>query len=263
MKKNLKYFYWQIIIITCLFCTMITLPSLSSEHQITEKGNSPLVLMHFDDGYSGVYENAFPLMQEYGYLGTIFMPTNFIDRPKHMHLEELKEMEAQGWEIGSHTKTHPDLKNLSPDKIYDEIVGSRNFLIAAQLLTLDDALFCSPMTVWDTEVAILVSKNYRAARSKDLIIFQSPIQPPQQVRVILKDTEIECIEHWIIEAVQANKWLILVFHEIAEGGNEYFFAPTKFREVLDLLKKYQAQVSTIANAITVWEKINDDFQLDD
>lgn len=252
MKKKEKHFFWPLIIITCLICSLLSLPCLASPKTTTPL----LVMLHFDDGYIGVYENAFPLMQEYGYQGTIFIPTNLIDRPKHMGLNALKEMKDAGWEIGSHTKTHPDLKKLNTAEIYDEIVGSRNFLIAAQLLTLDDALFCSPMTVWERPVAELVSKHYRAARSKELVIFDSQLQPPQHVRVVLKDTEILCIEHWIMEAEQANKWLILVFHEIADGGNEYFFPPEKFPEVLDLLIKHQVKVTTIDTAITEWEMIN-------
>ena len=38
------------------------------------------IVITFDDSYESVYANAFPLMQEYGFLGTVFIITGYVGR---------------------------------------------------------------------------------------------------------------------------------------------------------------------------------------
>lgn len=241
MKKNIAFLILSIFIFTLLVdCSY-------GQSHVTKP---PLrVLLHFDDSYIGIYKNAFPQMQEYGYKGTIFVPTNLVDQPGHTQLEHLVEMKAAGWEIGSHTRTHPDLSKVDRSVLYDEIVGSRNILIGNQFCTLENAFFCSPMTVWTDKVQTLVKNHYVAARGKKLEIFGLKTQPTQHLRVILKDTTITTIEYWINQAINSDSWLILIFHEVAFGGNEYFFPPDQFQKTLELLKQYQVRVLTIEEAI--------------
>lgn len=240
MKKLLKT-----IIIAAVFLILTT--------SAWAQENPLLVMMHFDDGYHGVYENAFPLMEQYGYRGTVFMPTRLIDHLGHMNLTQLQALKKAGWEIGSHTQTHPNLRTLKSEAIIDEILGSRNDLEASRLLTLDTAYFCSPMTVWNSEISQLVNEHYVAARAKKLIIFDTPKQPHQHLRVILKDTKLKSIRHWISEAKSDNALLILIFHEIADGGNEYFFSPEKFDQSLQILKNTNAKIITIEEFLMEWQ----------
>ncbi len=254
----------KLIIASLILSILLTWPINAQSISLSKREESPLlVMLHFDDGYQGIYTNAFPLMEKYGYVGTMFLPTNLIDRPKHMTLDQIKLMKDAGWEIGSHSRTHPDLRKLDQATLYDEVVGSRNVLIGDGLLTLDNAFFCSPMTVWDQYVALLVSQNYKAARAKELIIFDSPIQPEQHVQVVLKDTLIVDIKHWIKQARADNSWLILVFHEIAEGDNEYFCPPDQFEQILHLLQESNVKVTTIEKAITEWENFTSQSSLND
>ena len=110
------------------------------------------------------------------------------------------------------------------------------------------------MTVWTERVQALVKNNYVAARGKQLEIFELKTQPAQHLRVILKDTTIETIEYWLNRAIQSNSLLILIFHEVAFGGNEYFFPPNQFQKTLELLKKYQAEVLSIEETIELFTK---------
>ena len=38
------------------------------------------IVISFDDGYRGVYDFAFPVMRAHGYTGTLFLPTELIDK---------------------------------------------------------------------------------------------------------------------------------------------------------------------------------------
>jgi peptidoglycan/xylan/chitin deacetylase (PgdA/CDA1 family) len=103
------------------------------------------LVVTFDDAYRSVLELALPIMQELGLPGVVFAPTRFtrgdqlaswsgvdvyLDGP-HAHelavmsWEELAGLRALGWEVGSHTRSHPHLTELDDDTLAEELEGSR------------------------------------------------------------------------------------------------------------------------------------------
>lgn len=93
----------------------------------------------FDDAYSGLSAHALPVLAELGFTCTIFAPSarlgqrndwelSFGSHFQHMSAEELREVVAQGHEVGSHGRTHIPLTHLSDDKLREELQGSRKEL---------------------------------------------------------------------------------------------------------------------------------------
>ena len=74
----------------------------------------PIVLT-FDDGYSDNYKEMLPILEAHGMKAVIYVITNELGKKNYLKLEELKEMEKRGLEIGSHTSDHLPLTEL--DKI--------------------------------------------------------------------------------------------------------------------------------------------------
>ncbi len=103
------------------------------------------VVVTFDDAYRSVLELALPILDRLGLPGTVFVPTRFagggllaswsgvdvyLDGPDAHELavmswEELGRLSSLGWEIGSHTRSHPRLTQLEDRELLDELVGSR------------------------------------------------------------------------------------------------------------------------------------------
>jgi peptidoglycan/xylan/chitin deacetylase (PgdA/CDA1 family) len=99
----------------------------------------------FDDAYRSVYDNARPVLESLGVPGSVFVPTALVasERPMAwpgtdrwlgspheneltpMSWDELGELSELGWELGSHTRTHPRLPTLAPDAMREELEGSR------------------------------------------------------------------------------------------------------------------------------------------
>ena len=99
----------------------------------------------FDDGYASVFEQAEPILSSLGLVGTVFAPTCFMAEQQELRWEgieawretqdahelrcmswkELGELAGRGWEIGSHTRTHPHLQQLSDAELRDELRDSR------------------------------------------------------------------------------------------------------------------------------------------
>ncbi|MGC1373859.1 MAG: polysaccharide deacetylase family protein, partial [Candidatus Sulfotelmatobacter sp.] len=93
------------------------------------------VVITFDDGFRNFYRNAFPLLSEYGFSATMFLPTAYIgDSPIRFKGEdcltwaEVRELKQHGIDFGSHTVTHPRLRELSASAINDELVNSKDTL---------------------------------------------------------------------------------------------------------------------------------------
>ena len=97
------------------------------------KSNTPqkYVVITFDDGYQDFYIEAFPVLQNYGYTATVFLPTGFIDNrtslkgKTHLDWNEILELSRNGIAFGSHTVTHPQLKLLKKEDIEFEIRQSK------------------------------------------------------------------------------------------------------------------------------------------
>jgi peptidoglycan/xylan/chitin deacetylase (PgdA/CDA1 family) len=87
------------------------------------------VVLTFDDGYVDNYVDALPILKEFGFKATIFVITGAVDKSKnYMNVEQLKEMEASGMNIQSHTVHHKNLKELSYEEQLETLKESKDFL---------------------------------------------------------------------------------------------------------------------------------------
>ena len=109
------------------------------------------VAVTFDDAFRSVVTHARPVLDELGWPGTIFVVTDFAadGSPVHwqgvdqwaggphedelgtLRWDELRELRAAGWEIGSHTVTHPYLTQLDDAELERELVASREAVESA------------------------------------------------------------------------------------------------------------------------------------
>ncbi len=84
------------------------------------------IIITFDDANEDNYTIAFPIMKKYGFTGVLYLPYDYIGTPNYLTVDQVKEMISAGWEIGSHTLTHPTaFLTLSDDQLRSEIVDSR------------------------------------------------------------------------------------------------------------------------------------------
>ncbi|MGA9874554.1 MAG: polysaccharide deacetylase family protein [Solirubrobacteraceae bacterium] len=104
-----------------------------------------VVAVTFDDAYRSVLELGLPILQRLGLVATVFAPTDFIgsEQPMKwlgidrwlggphereltpMSWEELRALAQAGWEIGSHTGSHPHLTQIDDDTLLDELTRSK------------------------------------------------------------------------------------------------------------------------------------------
>jgi peptidoglycan/xylan/chitin deacetylase (PgdA/CDA1 family) len=103
-------------------------------------------VLTFDDGNLDTYFNAYPIMQQYGFTGTLYVVGNYVGVDPFMSVDQIKEMAAGGWEIGSHSMRHLDLTSLDTNQQRYEIVKSRKIL--EERLGIPILSFSYPFGVW-------------------------------------------------------------------------------------------------------------------
>ncbi len=110
-----------------------------------QKERAKLVATTFDDAFRSVYVEAFPVLAALGVPATVFVPTGFPDTERRlswpgidqwlgtgfadeltpMSWDEIGALASGGWEIGSHTVSHPQLPTLGDVELDDELIGSK------------------------------------------------------------------------------------------------------------------------------------------
>jgi peptidoglycan/xylan/chitin deacetylase (PgdA/CDA1 family) len=112
---------------------------------VSSPSHGRVVVVTFDDAYRSVLELARPILDRFGLPATVFAPTDSIGSEAPLcwpgidhwlggpHERELTPMSwAQlrtladaGWEIGSHTGSHPRLTQLDDESLADELARSK------------------------------------------------------------------------------------------------------------------------------------------
>jgi peptidoglycan/xylan/chitin deacetylase (PgdA/CDA1 family) len=112
---------------------------------VTGPSDGKVLAVTFDDAYRSVIERGMPILERLGLPGSVFVPTDFAggERPMSwpgieqwrggeferelvpMSWEELRRLAGEGWEVGSHTRSHPHLTRLGDADLAAELRDSR------------------------------------------------------------------------------------------------------------------------------------------
>jgi peptidoglycan/xylan/chitin deacetylase (PgdA/CDA1 family) len=137
---------------------------------VSAPAGTKAVSFTFDDGFRSVFELAFPVLSDLGVPATVFAVTDaigseapvtwaglkewlgspFEDELKCMSWEELEKLAVAGWEVGSHTRSHPSLTELDDASLRRELEGSRE--VCEQRLARPCRSFAYPYGDFDDRV---------------------------------------------------------------------------------------------------------------
>lgn len=104
------------------------------------------LVVTFDDAYRSVFEQALPVLSKLGLPGTVFACTEYVgeggpmpltglapwlgtpieDELSSMSWAQLADLTRAGWEVGSHTRSHPHLTQLDDRELADELRRSKS-----------------------------------------------------------------------------------------------------------------------------------------
>ena len=117
------------------------------------------IILTFDDGYVDQYENAFPILEKYGFTGVFFALAGPADvaSPRYLTWEMIAEMSAAGQDMQAHGRAHVDLRRRSGEFLFFQIVGARQ---AVEAHTGKPAPFFSyPAGQYDADVLRVLNER--------------------------------------------------------------------------------------------------------
>ena len=115
------------------------------------------VVLTFDDGYRGDFGAAMPILRRRRWPGVL----NLLVANLHRHGWGIKtwmvrRMIRSGWEVDSHTLTHPNLTTVSPHQLWSEVHGAR--VVLRRLFHVPVRFFCYPSGAYDGAVIAAVRR---------------------------------------------------------------------------------------------------------
>lgn len=209
-----------------------------------------IISISFDDGWKNQFTKAFPVLEKHNLKGTFYVITNMTEHmlkegEGRMDQYNWKELSKNGHEIGSHSKTHPNMQFfLNGEK---EILGSKKDL---ENLGIKVETFAYPYGRRNPFVVSTVRKSgYTGARLYDDKIndFSNIDRFRLHCVGIYANTRIEEIEKILKE--NENKWIIFGFHQIEQNPPYWGVTPSFFEKFCELIASKDIPVKTIADVL--------------
>ena len=243
---------------SCLLILIITAFSLPlsefsmSAHPEPQKK----VALFFDDGWKNQYDEAFPVLKNFGFKATFAVITDYIGLDRgtllaRMNQTELMELQKSGMEIASHTKTHPHMLNLTHERLIDEITNSKKALTQ---LGFNVKTFVYPHGEWNqTLLGYVKEAGYTCARTikPEAYILENQ---DANTRYHIGSWPItnQTLEEFkkILNNANESNVIVLTYHHIADEGPEETGTPTQnFQEQMRYLKENNFEVVLLSEIL--------------
>jgi len=224
----------QLIIFVITVLLISSCSRIAKKDHTTEKGLVPLLTFVFDDGNDTDYLVARGVFKKQGVAASFAVVTGWVNTKNYLTVSQLLELQDDGFEIMSHTVSHPDLKSLDDKEIESELSASKATL-EGWGLRVNNLVY--PYNKNNGRVRELVGKYYRSGRGG-----RSMLNPAVSDRYELKSYSFSHntakMKGLIDMAAAEEKWLILYLHNMdikvkaSQGngdfkpGEELLFSPS-------------------------------------
>jgi peptidoglycan/xylan/chitin deacetylase (PgdA/CDA1 family) len=152
--------------IVIILLLMMLLQAVSSVSAAKTK-----VIIIFDDGWTSDYYKALPIMQTNNQQATAFIITGEVAEGtglqglEYMNMSQLNALYSAGWDLSSHTVTHPHLTTLSTSQLNTELRNSKNWLNSSGFTRASMFLAYPYGEYSDNIISAVKANGYLAART--------------------------------------------------------------------------------------------------
>lgn len=212
----------------------------------------------FDDSYGSQFTNAMPVLDKYGYPGTVYNIVEKVGAVGGLTLSQLGQMQdLHGWDVGGHAYTlanhNTGFVSISDEALESEMVNQRDWLRINGFRGAGH--FAYPGGQHDARVLAATRRYFSTARGVNALPRQS-VQPDSlglRLRSYpLNNTTTTASITGLIDNAYANGWwLILYGHDIVSGSasTSAQFAKANLQTITDYAATKGIPVRTVGEVM--------------
>lgn len=239
----------------------------------------------FDDGLASTYTQAAPTLSKYGLKGTSYVITGCIGMTRkpntcrantdgvYMNWTQVGLLKSvYGWEIGSHTATHPYLASsdasdgqpnvLTPAQVDSELSTSKSVLASHGITATS---FSTPYGDYTNATLAQIAKYYASHRgfgdqNNNIFPYNDYLLNTMHVEAGVTVAQVKAR---IDQAVASKTWLTLSFHDIltkpSTNPDDYQYSTAELDQIASYVKTKQTAgllTSTLVKDSTVTDSVN-------
>lgn len=184
--------------------------SIAGKDHSSEYGPAPLLTFVFDDGNDTDYLIAMEVFKKHGAKASFAVVTGWIGKKDYLTASQLLELQNDGFEIMSHTVSHPDLKGLNDKLIESELSASK---AALEGIGIRAKNLVYPYNKNNSRARDIAGKYYRSARGGRSMLNPAGLDR-YELRSYSFSHNIIKMKALIDNAYSEKKWLIFYHHQI-------------------------------------------------
>jgi peptidoglycan/xylan/chitin deacetylase (PgdA/CDA1 family) len=234
----------------------------------------------WDDGRAGCYTNAMPILKQQGWASTLYVVTQLVGQPEYylqgggtvpdpITLDQLHGLQDAGWDISSHTVTHPDLSAATPAQQQYELETAKEWLLTNGFAN-GARFFATPYGKRNADtqkIAATLYENLRDGSASPDAGYETPLNRNWDVntRYQLRFQEINSLNRtplaqfrsWVDAAISAGTWLIVLGHNV--DGPSGWLTPGLFQQYVDYVASRRDQIDVLTLS-EYWDRRNQSFE---
>ena len=260
MKKNI--FKFNLILIITIITTWIFVPNMFPKtstvcdvifcrcqvglHNVfiqsvnAESHSATQAALTFDDGFSCVYDNVIPILDEYDYTASIAVIGNRIGKKDYLTYKQLSILYRKGYEILNHSYRHIQYEELSQAELLREYKLNRLLLKAGGFFGSNSIIIAPGGAYYDNHVSIADEGEFTAVRTLNKFYIHS-IEESCDICIInvYGSRSIDDIKRHIDKAKSEEKDIIMVFHKIVDNPpkKDMYISIDTFNEIISYLNE--------------------------
>ncbi len=146
------------------------------------RGDARSIAITFDDGCQTDWLEAAPILRDHRFGATFFVIAGFLGRRGYLTPEQLRDLAAAGFELGSHSLTHCMLNALGLREVEHELAESRARI--EDFAGVPVRHFSCPHGRWSPEIALAARRAGYETVSTSKVGLNGPRTPATRLRRI-------------------------------------------------------------------------------
>jgi peptidoglycan/xylan/chitin deacetylase (PgdA/CDA1 family) len=197
------------------------------------------VTFMFDDGFKSTRSTAKPILDKYGFVGSSAVVSDLVGTTGHMIPQDLRDLQAAGGDIASHSVTHPSMPGLSIAAAETELQNSKSTLTRLGL-TIDSFVWpegdYNKNLIGLAQAGLTTAPLYKSARNTEFDDNAYGTFPyALKTLEMLQTTPLQDVQAWINDLKVGGRWGIFILHDVVDNPGQYAISPTMLDQLAQLV----------------------------